>query len=221
MVAVVETEVRAAGVSREVKIPRDREGAADHRSPVSVVRVAEDSPAASLSRVNADPADNRSRVAADFPVEGVSLEADKDSPAEAASPEADKGSRVAADFQAAGRDSPASAAFLAKDFGVAIAATSAVGIVVISGVAIADIIGAVIAGVDTMASPSAPTDTVMDTTRVTATTAAIMAGPIATPTATMISGAFGIQILFALTTLTTTDTATNGNHAPRQLKSNL
>jgi hypothetical protein len=201
---VVETEVRAAGVSR------DREGAAGNLSPVSVVRVVVDSPVDSLSRVNADRADNRSRVAADFPVEGAFPEAGKDSPAEAASPEADKGSRVAADSQAAGRDSPASVAFLAaKDSGVAIEG--------IIAAATAGIIVAAIAGVDTtvdiMASPSAPTDTGMDTTPVTATTGVIMAGLIATPTATMTNGAIGIPILSALTTLTPTVTATRENHA--------
>jgi len=113
--AAVETEVRAAGASQ------DREGAADNHSPVSVVPVEEDSPAVSLSRVNADQADNRSRAVADFRVLGASLEGDRDSPAEAASPEADK-------------DSRASAVFLeVKD----------------SGVAIADIIAAAIAPTDT------------------------------------------------------------------------
>jgi hypothetical protein len=165
---VVETEVRAAGASQ------DREGAADNRSPVSVVPVEEDSPAVSLSRVNADRVDNRPRAVADFPVQGASLEADKDS-------------RVAA-----GRDSRASAAFLeVKDSGVVIAG--------ISGVAIADIIAVAIA----------PTDTAMDTTPVTATTAVIMAGPIATPMATMIDGAIGIPTLSAVTTLTPTGTATS------------
>ena len=172
----METEVRAAGASQDREV-----GAADNRSPVSVVPVQEDSPAVSLSRVNADRADNRSRVVADFPVAGASLEADKDSPAEAASPEADKGSRVAA-----GRDSRASAVFLeVKD----------------SAVVIADIIAAAIAPTDT--------DTAMDTTPVTATTAVIMAGPIATPMATMIDGAIGIPTLSAVMTLTPTVTATN------------
>jgi hypothetical protein len=169
---------------------QDRAGAAaDNRFPVSVVPVEEDSPAVSLSRVNADRADSHSRVAADFPVEG-------------AFPEADKGSQVAADSPAAGRDFRASAAFLAaKDSGVAI--------VEISAVVIADIIAAAIAGVDT-------TDTVMDmdTIPVTATMAVIMAGLIATPMATMISGAIGIPIPSVLTVPTDTDTATSGNHAP-------
>jgi hypothetical protein len=199
MAAVEETEVQAAAVPRGGKVSQDREGAADNRSPVSVVPVEEDSPAASLSRVNADRADNRFRAAAaDFPeAAGASPEADKGSPAEAASPEADKGSRLAA-----GRDSRANAAFLeVKDSGVVI--------VGISGVAIADIIAAAIAEVDIMASPIAPTDTAMDTTPVTATTVGTMAGPIATPTATMINGAIGIPTLSALTILMPTVTATS------------
>ena len=127
----METEVRAAGASR------DREGAADNRSPVSVVP-AEDSPAVSLSRVNADQADNRSRAVADFRVLGASLEGDKDSPAEAASPEADK-------------DSRASAVFLeVKD----------------SGVVIADIIAAAIAPTDTAMAMAMDTTRVSGTTAV-------------------------------------------------------
>ena len=180
----METEVRAAGASQ------DREGAAaDNHFPVSVVPVEEGSPAVSLSRVNADRADNRSRAVADFQALGASLEADKDFPAEAASPEADKDSRTAA-----GRDSRASAVFLeVKDSGVVIAG--------ISGVAIADIIAAAIA----------PTDTAMamDTTRVSGTTAVIMVGHIATPMATMIDGGIGIPTLSVVTTLTPTVTATS------------
>jgi hypothetical protein len=196
----VETEVQAAAVPREVKVSQDREGAAaDNRSPVSVVPVEGDSPAVSLSRVNADRADSRFRVAvADFPgAAGASPEAGKGSPAEAVSPEADKGYRLAA-----GRDSLANAAFPeGKDSGVVIGG--------ISGVAIAEIIAAAIAVVDIMASPIAPTDTATDTTRATATMAVIMAGPIAIPTATMIDGAIGIPTLSALTTLTPTVTATS------------
>jgi len=173
----VETEVRAAGASQ------DREGAADNYSPVSVVPVEEDSPAVSLSRVNADQADNRSRAVADFRVLGASLDGDKDSPAEAASPEADK-------------DSRASAVFLeVKDSGVVIAG--------ISGMAIADIIAAAIAPTDTAMAMA------MDTTRVSGTTAVIMVGHIATPMATMIDGAIGIPTLSVVTTLTPTVTATS------------
>jgi hypothetical protein len=141
-------------------------------------------------------ADNRS------PVNVVPVE--EDSPAVSLSrvsaDRADNRSRAVADFReadkdsraAAGRDSRASAGFLeVKDSGVVIAG--------ISGVAIADIIAAAIA----------PTDTAMamDSTRATGTTAVIMAGPIATPMATMIDGAIGIPTLSAVTTLTPTVTA--------------
>jgi hypothetical protein len=200
MAAAVETEARAAGVPREVKVSRDREGAVDSHSPVSAVRVEGDSPAVSLSPVNAARAVSLSRVAADFRAEAASLEADKVF-------------RVAAaDSPAADRDSPVSAAFLAaKDSAVASVAISAAVIVGISGVAIADIIAAVIAAV---ATASVHTDMGMDTTPVTATMAATMAVLIATPMATMTSGAFGIQIHSALMTRTPTATATNNHSLP-------
>ena len=190
---MAETEVRAAaGVSQDRE-----EAAADNRSPVSVVPVEEDSPAVnpavSLSRVNAARADSPSRVAADFR-------------AEAASPVADKVSLVAADSPVAGRDSPASVASPeAKDSGAAIVAISAAVITIISVVAIADIIA------EAVIMAAAPTDMGMGITRATATTAVIMADLIATPMATMTSGAIGIQIPTAVTTLTPTDTATSGH----------